>query len=83
MQFTDEEIALINEDVSDTIKGMDLMRDLRQSLGDMWPERGVVRPNEYEEVKKLLSQAKRELVDRIALSPAERTEWESSWPFDE
>ena len=82
LQFSKEEIALIDEDVSGAIRGMELMRNLRQSLGQLWPGKGVVRPEQYDEVKRLLQQAKTELIDRMGHSEAEKAAWEESWPFD-
>lgn len=80
--FTPDEVALINEDASGAIRGMELMRRLKQSLGQMWPEKGVVRPEQYDEVKKLLKRAKAELIDQLAHSKAEMVAWEEAWPFD-
>ncbi|KAL4736031.1 hypothetical protein BDV11DRAFT_207959 [Aspergillus similis] len=82
LQFSADEIALINEDASGAIRGMELMRSLRHSLGKMWPDKGVVRPGQYDEVKKLLKQAKMELIDRLAHSETEKVAWEEAWPFD-
>ncbi|KAL4757353.1 uncharacterized protein BDW70DRAFT_171437 [Aspergillus foveolatus] len=75
-------ISLIDEDASGAIRGMELMRSQRQSLGQMWPDKGVVRPEQYEEVKKLLKQAKVELIDQLAHSETEKVSWEEAWPFD-
>ncbi|KAE8355824.1 kinase-like domain-containing protein [Aspergillus coremiiformis] len=80
--FSADEVASINEDASGAIRGMELMQSLRQSLGPMWPEKGVVRPEQYDEVKKLLQQAKAELIDQLAYSETEMAAWEEAWPFD-
>ncbi|KAJ5558481.1 kinase-like domain-containing protein [Penicillium sp. DV-2018c] len=82
LRFTPDEVALINEDASGAIRGMELMRELKQSLGQMWPDKGVVRPEQYDEVKKLLKRAKAELIDQLAHSKAEMVAWEEAWPFD-
>jgi hypothetical protein len=83
LQFSADEVALIDEDVSGAIRGMELMQSLRQSLGQLWPEKGIVRPEQYNEVKTRLKQAKAELIDRLAHSETERVAWEESWPFDD
>ncbi|KAL4914439.1 hypothetical protein BDW62DRAFT_213427 [Aspergillus aurantiobrunneus] len=62
--------------------GMELIRSLRQSLGQMWPENGVVRPEQYDKVKKLLKQAKAELIDQLAHTETEMVAWEEAWPFN-
>jgi hemoglobin-like flavoprotein len=48
----------------------------------MWPDKGVVRPEQYNEVKKLLKQAKAELIDQLAHSETEKVAWDEAWPFD-
>jgi hypothetical protein len=83
IQFSADEAHSIDEDASGAIRGMELMRSLKQSLGDLWPEKGVVRPDHYDHVKRLLNQAKLETLDRLAPSEAERIAWGSSWPFDD
>ncbi|KAL4812320.1 kinase-like domain-containing protein [Aspergillus spinulosporus] len=82
LQFSADEIAVIDEDASGAFRAMELMRSLRHSLGKMWPDRGVVPPGQYDEVKKLLNQAKVELIDRLAHSETEKAAWEEAWPFD-
>lgn len=83
LQFSADEADSIHEDASGAVKAMELMRDLRQSLGELWPHKGVVRPEQYDDAKRLLKQAKTELIDRLAHSEAERSAWEESWPFDD
>ncbi|KAL4787341.1 hypothetical protein BJX76DRAFT_363661 [Aspergillus varians] len=83
LQFTAAEADSIEEDASNAVRGMELMQSLRQSLGELWPEKGVVRPEQYDDAKRGLKLAKAELIERLACSEAERVEWEKSWPFDE
>ncbi|KAL3481884.1 kinase-like domain-containing protein [Aspergillus californicus] len=64
-------------------EGVGLMQTLRQSLGPLWPEKGIVRPEQYGEVKGILKQAKVEMIEELEPSEAERAVWEESWPFDE
>lgn len=79
--FSAGEANSIEEDVSDALKAMALMRSLRQSLGDLWPEKGVVSPDQYDQVKTLLDQAKAELVGPLAHSEKDKIAWEKSWPY--
>ncbi|EAW10677.1 aminoglycoside phosphotransferase family protein [Aspergillus clavatus NRRL 1] len=83
LQFSADEAESIHEDVSGTARGMELMRSLRESLDELWPDKGVVRPEKYDEVKRLLKQAKAGLIGQVAHSEAERLAWEEAWPFDD
>lgn len=83
LQFSADETKSIDEDVAGAIKGMQLMQSAKQSLGELWPEKGVVRPDQHDQVKGLLKQVKSQMIDRLAHSEAERIAWEKSWPFGE
>ncbi|KAJ5086507.1 phosphotransferase enzyme family protein [Penicillium alfredii] len=83
IQFSEAEAASINKDSTGAIRGMEIMRQLKESLGDLWPEKGVVRSDQYDQTKERLKQAKTELIDRLSRSEAERAAWEDAWPFDE
>lgn len=48
LQFSADEANSISEDVASTIRGMELMWNLRQPLGELWPEKGVVQPDQYD-----------------------------------
>ena len=75
-RFSADEVDSINEDVAAVVRGMELMKNLRQSLGELWPEKGVVRPDQYDQVKRLLRHAKIEMIDQLAHSEAERIAWD-------
>lgn len=62
LQFSIDKINSIEEDVSGTIRGMELMQSLKNSLGELWPEKGIVRPDQYDQVKRLLQHAKIEMI---------------------
>ena len=82
-QFSADEANSISEDITSTIRGMELMWNLRQSLGELWPEKGVVRPDQYDQVKGLLRQAKLEMIDQLTHSEVERIAWEKYWPYND
>ncbi|KAE8342746.1 hypothetical protein BDV24DRAFT_162277 [Aspergillus arachidicola] len=80
-QFSDDEANSIEEDACGAIRAMELMRDLKQSVGELWPEKGIVPPGQYDQVKALLDQSKVETIVRLAHSEAERIAWEEAWPY--
>ncbi|PYH83584.1 hypothetical protein BO82DRAFT_373054 [Aspergillus uvarum CBS 121591] len=79
--FSAGEADAIEEDAAGALKAMELMQSLRQSLGNLWPEKGVVSPGHYDEVRTLLDQAKAEIVGQLARSEEEKIAWEKSWPY--
>lgn len=47
LRFSADKADSIDEDATGAIRGMELMQSLRQSLGELWPEKGVVRSSFY------------------------------------
>ena len=82
VQLSADEINSLDRDVAGTMRGMELMAELKLSLGELWPERGLVRHDEYDEAKGLLTQAKIKIVDQLECSDEERRVWNHFWPFD-
>ncbi|RAK96065.1 phosphotransferase enzyme family protein [Aspergillus ibericus CBS 121593] len=83
LEFSAEDVNSIGEDADGAIEGMELMQSVKESLGELWPEKGIVRPERYDEAKRLLKEIKTELIARLAHSEAESKAWEESWPFDD
>ncbi|KGY14999.1 hypothetical protein PABG_12113 [Paracoccidioides brasiliensis Pb03] len=79
--FSDEEKAEIERDVNGSSLGMQAMQSISDSLGDLFPEQGVVRPEQYEEAKDALCQAKEFIIREFARNQNEEKAWEEEWPF--
>ncbi|KAJ5799273.1 uncharacterized protein N7518_001341 [Penicillium psychrosexuale] len=80
VQLSASEVRSLEVDVSGAIRGMELLADVKNSLGELWPEKGVVRHDQYDDTKKRLNQAKAEIHNRLKSSEEQRA-WEYSWPF--
>jgi len=63
--------------------GSDVMGRIRQTLGDLFPEQGVVRHDQYDEAKRALGQIKEKMIGEFARSEEDRAAWHKSWPFDD
>jgi hypothetical protein len=79
--FSDKEREELEADVEGVVRGMEAMRSIRESLGELFPEQGIVKPDNYEEALDALSQMKDQVISAFATSAAEREAWEKSWPF--
>lgn len=63
--------------------GMNLMCSVRDSIGkDLFPEKGMVNVDRYDEAKNALQQMKDQVIDLYARDEHERQLWEENWPFD-
>jgi hypothetical protein len=62
------------------MKAMSMIKD---TIGDLFPDRGVVRAEQYKRAKNALAQCKEQIFDMYARSDADRAAWDASWPFDD
>ena len=82
-RFSNEERAEIEADVIGALRGIEAMRQVQESLGDLFPERGVVRNDQYEETRDALRQIREETIDTYARDEKEKKIWPAGWPFDD
>ncbi|OAL72472.1 hypothetical protein A7D00_3474 [Trichophyton violaceum] len=84
LKFTEEEVNSIETDVERAELGVRTMELIQRRLGDLWPEKGVVEPENYESAKAALREVKREIIDEFKTYPGWNSEvFESLWPFDQ
>ena len=81
--FTADEEAEIKSDLEGSLRGMDAMRGIQESLGELAPERGVVRPEYYDKVKDALRDIKEQVIAEFARTEEEKAAWREAWPFDD
>jgi hypothetical protein len=79
--FSAKEKEEIERDVEGAVRGMDAMRVIREELGELFPEQGIVKPEQYEEALDALAQMKGQVIDTFANTEHEREMWERMWPF--
>lgn len=82
-QFSREEKAEIEADVNGALRGMEAMSPVQKSLGRLFPERGIVRADQYEEACDALQQVKEQVNEFYARSESDRQVWKEAWPFDD
>ena len=51
-------------------------------MGDLFPEQGLVRHDQYDEAKHALGQIKEQVIEDFAQGEEDRIAWHRSWPFD-
>ena len=80
--FSDEEKAVIESDVNGASSGMEAMREIQSSLGDLCPEKGIVRNEHYQEAREALQQIKKQVFERFVRNDGDEELWGRHWPFD-
>jgi hypothetical protein len=79
--FSDAEMERINVDIDGACHGTELVAEVEKVLGDLWPERGFIEHELYEESKTTLGEVKAHIIEHLAESDAEKAEYERLWPF--
>jgi hypothetical protein len=79
--FSAKERKEIEADAEGGARGMDTMRSVKEALGELFPEQGFVKLDNYNEALDALAQVKEQVIDMYAKNDAEREVWEKLWPF--
>ena len=81
-QCSDKEKIEAEADVNGALRGMQAMRGVRDALGELFPARGIVRTERYEEARDALEQMKEQVLATFARDAREKSLWSEEWPFD-
>jgi hypothetical protein len=79
--FSPKEREEIEAEVEGVVRGMEAMRSIRENMGELFPEQGIVRPDQYEDALDALSQMKDQVIKKFASTEQEREVWRKMWPF--
>jgi hypothetical protein len=60
----------------------EFIAEAKEKLGDLWPEKGFIEHERYNECKAALDELKGLIVEQLAETEEERAEFERYWPFD-
>ncbi|KAJ4992998.1 hypothetical protein SVAN01_01350 [Stagonosporopsis vannaccii] len=71
----------LEADLQGVMRGMEAMRSIRDSLGELFPEQGIVRAEQYDEALDALGQIKEQVISTFANNSEEEELWEKAWPF--
>lgn len=80
--FSARELQAIEADVEGAARGMEAMRKVRDSLGELFPEQGIVKVGHYEESLAALTRMKNKIIEEFANTEQERELWQKTWPFE-
>ncbi|KMW68753.1 hypothetical protein BDDG_13012 [Blastomyces dermatitidis ATCC 18188] len=62
--------------------GIKVMVTIKERLGDLWPEQGLIEHQNYEVVMIKLMEIKSELMDALVKNEEDREVFLKYWPFD-
>lgn len=84
LQFSAEELTVIEDDSEGAALGISLMKDLQDRVGrQFFQAQGLVDHGQLNEAKKALRSVKEDLIREYSSNENEAREWENAWPFDD
>ena len=61
--------------------GMQLMSSIRDCIGELFPEKGIVALDQYDESLNALGQMKEQIIEQYANGEQDAAVWRKEWPF--
>ncbi|KAI2895659.1 hypothetical protein CBS76997_5861 [Aspergillus niger] len=80
--FSDAEIERIKLVSDGAVAGTELVTGVKEQLGDLWPDKGLIEHERYEECRAALEEVRDRIVEELGESEEEREEYRRLWPFD-
>lgn len=80
--LSDAHIERIKLDCDGAIAGSELVAEVQEALGDLWPDKGFIEHERYDECKAALDKVKSQILDELAETEEEKDEYRRHWPFD-
>ena len=71
----------IKLDSNGTVAGTDLVAEVKERMGDLWPDKGFIEHERYNDCKAALHEVKGLILEQLAESNQEKAEYERYWPF--
>jgi hypothetical protein len=68
-------------DVEGVVRGMEIMRGIQDNLGELYPEQGIVRAEQYTEALDALRQMQEQVIEQLTSDEQEKEIWRAEWLF--
>ena len=81
-EFLETDIECIGQDSDGAVAGVELLMEMRETMGDLWPDKGLIEHERYDECKSALNEMKTRAVEQLAETDEEKVEYERHGPFD-
>lgn len=79
---SEDETKQIKTDLEAAEKSLSLMNEVKEVMGDLFPDNCHVPESQHEKTKNAFLQMKAQVMAIIAKTEEDRLAWEEEWPFD-
>jgi hypothetical protein len=79
--FSEKQRQELKAELDGVLRGMGIMTAIRDSIGELFPEKGLVALDRYDESLNALEQMKEQIIEDYAKNEQEAEIWRKEWPF--
>ncbi|KAJ5284136.1 phosphotransferase enzyme family protein [Penicillium chrysogenum] len=80
--FSGEDFERIKLDSDGAVAGTELVAEVKEIMGDLWPDKGFIEHERYNHCKATLHEVKGQILEQLAETDEEKAEYERFWPFE-
>ncbi|KAB8254400.1 phosphotransferase enzyme family protein [Aspergillus pseudonomiae] len=80
--FSEADFERIKQDSDGAVAGTELVAEVKERMGDLWPDKGFIEHERYDECRAALHEIKDQILEQLAETDEERAEYERHWPFE-
>ena len=80
--FSDPDIERIKSRGDCAVAGTELVVQVKETMGDLWPDKGFIDHERYNACRAALKEIKEQLIEQLAETKEKQVEYERYWPFD-
>ncbi|KAJ5045972.1 hypothetical protein NUH16_002797 [Penicillium rubens] len=74
------DLPAVNSDIP--FPGSELVAEVKEIMGDLWPDKGFIEHERYNHCKATLHEVKGQILEQLAETDEEKAEYERFWPFE-
>ncbi|KNG89207.1 hypothetical protein ANOM_002539 [Aspergillus nomiae NRRL 13137] len=80
--FSEADFEHIKLDSDGAVAGTELVAEVKGRMGDLWPDKGFIEHERYDDCKAALHEIEDQILEHLAETDEERAEYERHWPFE-
>ena len=82
IRLSEADIQRIEVNGDRAVGGTDLLTAIKKAMGELWPDKGLIAHEQYDECRSALHGMKAQLIEQLAETDENRAEYERWWPID-
>lgn len=80
--FSEADLERIKLDSDGAVAGTKLIAEVKDLMGDLWPDKAFIEHERYDDCKAALQEVRDQILEQLAETDEERAEYKHYWPFE-